>query len=50
MVMVLLTGRMGTELILSIKWCVSINTMVNFDSDGDGHGEVLTLCQWKRSV
>ena len=30
------TGRMGTEPILSVKQSVSIDTMINFDSDGDG--------------
>ena len=36
MVTVHLMGRMGTEPILFIKWSVSIDTMINFDSDGDG--------------
>ena len=31
-------GRMGTEPILSIKQSVSIDTMINFDGDRDGHG------------
>ena len=35
---VCLTGRMGTEPILSIKRPISIDTMLNFDGDGDGHG------------
>ena len=33
-----LTGRLGTEPILSIKRFVSIDTMINFDGDGDGDG------------
>ena len=38
MVTVRWMGRMGTEPILSIKWSVSIDTMINFDGDGDGRG------------
>ena len=38
MVTVCLMGRMGTEPILSVKWSVSIDTMINFDGDGDGDG------------
>ena len=38
MVTVHLTGRMGTEPILSIKRSISIETMLNFDGDGDGDG------------
>ena len=38
MVTVRLMGRMGTEPILSIKQSVSIDTMINFDGDRDGHG------------
>ena len=45
MVMVHLTGRMGTEPILSIKRSVSIDTMINFDSDGDGHGDGDGTCK-----
>ena len=45
MVMVHLTGRMGTEPILSIKRSVSIDTMINFDGDGDGHGNVDGTCK-----
>ena len=33
-----LTGRMGTEPILSIKRSVPIDTMINFDGDSDGDG------------
>ena len=39
MVTVRLTGRMGTEPILSIKRSISIDTMINFDSDADGDGD-----------
>ena len=39
MVTVCLMGRMGTEPILSVKRSVSIDTMINFDGDGDGHGD-----------
>ena len=38
MVTVSLIVRMGSEPILSIKWSISIDTMINFDGDGDGHG------------
>ena len=38
-VMVHLMGRKGTEPNLSIKWSVSIDTMINFDGDGDKDGE-----------
>ena len=31
--------RMGSVRILSIKQSVSIDTMINFDVDGDGHGD-----------
>ena len=30
-----LTDRIGSVLILSVEWSVSIDTMINFDSDGD---------------
>ena len=33
-----LTGRMGSEPILSIKWSVSMYTMIKFDGDEDGDG------------
>ena len=29
---------MGSEPILSFKWSVTIDTMLNFDGDFDGHG------------
>ena len=38
MVTVHLMGSMGTEPILSVKRSVSIDTMINFDSDADGDG------------
>ena len=38
MVMVHLMGRMGTEPIPPIKRSVSIDTMINFDGEGDGDG------------
>ena len=31
--------KVGSEPILSVKQSVSIGTIVNFDGDGDGHGE-----------
>ena len=31
--------RMGSVPIQSIKWSVTIDTMINFDGDGDGHGD-----------
>ena len=45
MVTVCLTGRMGTQPILSAKWSVSIDTMINFDVDGDGHGQGDGTCK-----
>ena len=30
---------MSPESNLSIKWSVNIGTMINFDSDGHGHGD-----------
>ena len=35
----LLTDRMGSVPILSVKRTVSIGTMLYFDGDGDGHGD-----------
>ena len=40
-----LTDRLGSEPILSIKWSVSIGTMLNFDGDCDGHGEGDGTCK-----
>ena len=37
MVTVHLTVRMGSVLILSIRWSVFIDIMIMFDGDGDGH-------------
>ena len=34
-----LTDRMGSQPILLVKVSVIIDTMLNFDSDFDGHGE-----------
>ena len=45
MVIVPLTGRMGSVPILSVKQSVSIGTMINFDSDGDGHGDRDGTCK-----
>ena len=45
MVTVRLTGRKGTEPILSIKQSISIDTMINFDGDGDGHGDGDGTCK-----
>ena len=45
MVMVHLTGRMGREPILSIKWSVSIDTMINFDGDRNGHRDGDGTCK-----
>ena len=40
-----LTDRMGTEPILSVKWTVSIDTMINFDCEGDDHGDGDGTCK-----
>ena len=45
MVKLTLTDRMGFEPNLSIKWSVAIDTMINFDSDSDGHGYGDTTCE-----
>ena len=44
-VMVHLMDRMGTEPNLSIKRSISIDTMINFDSDRDGHGDGDGTCK-----
>ena len=41
-----LIDRLGSKPILSIKQCVSIGTMLNFDGDCDGHGD----CSVKRPL
>ena len=38
-VMVRLTVKMGSVPILSVKQPISIDSMINFDRDGDGHGD-----------
>ena len=45
MVTVHLMGRMGTEPILSVKRSVSIDTMINFDGDEEGHGDGDGTCK-----
>ena len=40
-----LTDRMGSEPILSVKRSLSIGTMLNFDSDCDGHGDGDGTCK-----
>ena len=35
----LVTDRIGSRAILSIKQSVTIDTMLNFDGDSDGHGD-----------
>ena len=37
--------RLGSEPILSIKWSVSIGTMLNFDGDCDGNGDSDGMCK-----
>ena len=37
--------RMGSVAILSVKQSVSIDTMINFDVDGDGHGDRDGTCK-----
>ena len=50
MVVVHLTGRMGTEPILSIKRSISIDAMINFDGDGDRHGDGDGTCKQALSI
>ena len=49
-----LTGRIGSVPILSIKWPVSIDTMINLDGDGDrdgdGHGDGDSTCKQALTV
>ena len=45
MVTVRLMGRMCMEPILSIKQSVSIDTMINFDGDGDRHRDGDGMCK-----
>ena len=45
MVMVHLMGRIDTEPILSVKRSVSIDAMINFDVDGDGHRDGDGTCK-----
>ena len=43
-----LTDRMGTETIPPVKQSISIDTMINFDRDGDGDGtckQAFTQCK-----
>ena len=36
---------MGSVPILSVKWTVSIGTMLNLDGDGNGHGDGDGTCK-----
>ena len=45
MVTVRLMGRIGSVPILSIKRSISIDTMINFDGDGDGHEDRDGTCR-----
>ena len=38
-------GKLGTEPNVSIKRSVSIDTMINFDGDGGGHGDEDGTCK-----
>ena len=38
-------GRTGTEPILSVKWSISIDTMINFDGDVNGDGDEDDTCK-----
>ena len=40
-----LTERMDSVHNLSIKWSVTIGTMLNLDGDGHGHGDVDVTCK-----
>ena len=40
-----MTGRMGLEPILPVRQPVTISTMLNFDSDGDGIGDGVGMCK-----
>ena len=37
--------RMGSEPTVSVKWSVSIGTMINFDGDGRGHSDGYGTCK-----
>ena len=43
-------GRMGVQPIFPIKVSVTIGTMLNFDSDFDGHGDGDITCKQTLSV
>ena len=43
--MVRLTGRMSVEPILPVRRAVIISTMINFDGDGDWHGDGGGTCK-----
>ena len=45
MVTVRLKDRMGVEPILPVRRAVIISTMINFDSDSDGHGDGIGTCK-----
>ena len=45
MVMDHLTDRLGSEPILSVKRTVTIDTMIQFDGDIDGHGDGDGTCK-----
>ena len=41
----MVTDRMGSEPILSVKRSISIDTMLNFDPDCDGQGDSDGTCK-----
>ena len=41
----IVTVRMGSEPSLPVKRSLSIDTMLNFDGDGDGHGNSDGTCK-----
>ena len=45
-----LTDRMGSEPNLSIKWSMTIGTMVNFDSDSEGYGHRDDTHKWASTL
>ena len=37
--------RMGTDPIQSVKQSISIDTLIHFDGDGDGHRDEDSMCK-----
>ena len=45
-----LTGGIGSEPNLSIKWPMTIGTVVNFDSENEGYGHRDGTCKWASTL